>query len=115
MYVFFLTTSRTMKRRWGRINQHIGWYLNFFGVNFFIGVIKSIKESFFDYDVFSNWGNWQYLAGVGHDPRSRVFNVLKQIKNYDQDYSYIKSWSPFDSEVEIETKLKKIYSGFPID
>ena len=68
-----------------------------------------------DYDVFSNWGNWQYLAGVGHDPRSRVFNVLKQIKNYDQDYSYIKLWSPFDSEVQIETKLEKIYSSFPLD
>jgi deoxyribodipyrimidine photo-lyase len=22
-----------------------------------------------DYDVASNWGNWQYLAGVGADPR----------------------------------------------
>jgi len=22
-----------------------------------------------DYDAPSNWGNWQYLAGVGSDPR----------------------------------------------
>ena len=33
-----------------------------------------------DYDVSSNWGNWQYVAGVGNDPReTRVFNPVKQV------------------------------------
>ena len=29
-----------------------------------------------DHDVHSNWSNWQYVSGVGNDPRgeSRIFN-----------------------------------------
>ena len=46
-----------------------------------------------DYDVYSNWGNWQYLAGVGHDPRGkRRFNVLKQLDTYDPKREYLKKW-----------------------
>lgn len=38
-----------------------------------------------DYDPASNYGNWQYVAGVGNDPRaSRQFNPIKQAKDYDQ-------------------------------
>ncbi len=37
-----------------------------------------------DYDPASNWGNWQYLAGVGTDPRGRrEFNIGKQQREYD--------------------------------
>ena len=36
-----------------------------------------------DYDVCSNWGNWQYVAGVGSDPRDRRFDVLRQGEHYD--------------------------------
>lgn len=33
-----------------------------------------------DYDLSNNWGNWQYNAGVGNDPReARVFNPVKQV------------------------------------
>ena len=28
-----------------------------------------MEQQLIDYDVASNWGNWQYLAGVGADPR----------------------------------------------
>ena len=46
-----------------------------------------------DYDVFSNWGNWQYLAGVGHDPRGkRKFNLVKQLETYDPKREYFKKW-----------------------
>ena len=35
-----------------------------------------------DYDANSNYGNWQYVAGVGNDPRSsRQFNPIKQGKD----------------------------------
>ncbi|KAF1940668.1 cryptochrome [Clathrospora elynae] len=48
-----------------------------------------------DYDVASNWGNWQYVAGVGNDPRQgRVFNPVKQALDYDKHGEYIKSWVP---------------------
>ncbi|KAL6710821.1 hypothetical protein ACN47E_007878 [Coniothyrium glycines] len=48
-----------------------------------------------DYDVASNWGNWQYVAGVGNDPRQgRVFNPVKQALDYDPQGEYIKAWVP---------------------
>ena len=47
-----------------------------------------------DYDVSSNWGNWQYTAGVGNDPRgeARVFNPVKQACDYDRKGEYIRTW-----------------------
>ncbi len=46
-----------------------------------------------DYDVTSNWGNWQYLAGVGADPNpSRRFNLAKQAELYDPDSSFTRRW-----------------------
>ena len=48
-----------------------------------------------DYDPASNWGNWQYVAGVGNDPRQgRVFNPVKQALDYDKHGEYIKAWVP---------------------
>ncbi|OQO06870.1 hypothetical protein B0A48_07436 [Cryoendolithus antarcticus] len=49
-----------------------------------------------DYDVHSNWGNWQYVAGVGNDPRgeARVFNPVKQAMDYDGKGKYVKAWVP---------------------
>lgn len=47
-----------------------------------------------DYDVFSNWGNWQYVAGVGNDPRpNRYFNTQKQAGMYDPDAKYRSLWN----------------------
>ncbi len=51
------------------------------------------EQQLIDYDVFSNWGNWSYLAGVGNDPRGqRYFNVEKQAEYYDADRSYRSLW-----------------------
>lgn len=49
-----------------------------------------------DYDVSSNWANWQYVAGVGNDPRGdeRKFNPVKQAFDYDKEGSYVRSWVP---------------------
>lgn len=64
-----------------------------------------------DYDVFSNFGNWQYLAGVGVDPRAkngqiRFFNPLTQLQKYNPDCSYIRKWVP-----ELSKKsIKEIYA-----
>lgn len=53
------------------------------------------EQYLIDYDVYSNWGNWMYLAGVGVDPRgSRFFNIPKQMKNYDPELTYIRFWCP---------------------
>ena len=48
-----------------------------------------------DYDVCSNWGNWNYTAGVGNDARGfRYFNIPKQSKQYDPEGEYLKHWLP---------------------
>ena len=52
-----------------------------------------------DYDVSSNWGNWQYLAGVGADPRGhRRFDLDKQARQYDPDGSYRRHWLGDDAD-----------------
>lgn len=53
------------------------------------------EHQLIDYDVASNWGNWQYIAGVGVDPRGgRHFNLDKQTEQYDADGSYRARWAP---------------------
>ncbi|MFT5619128.1 MAG: deoxyribodipyrimidine photo-lyase [Arenicella sp.] len=48
-----------------------------------------------DYDACSNWCNWNYVAGVGNDPReNRYFNILRQAENYDSKGNYVKHWLP---------------------
>ena len=48
-----------------------------------------------DYDVGSNWGNWNYISGVGNDPRpNRWFNVLSQAERYDPEGAYVRTWLP---------------------
>jgi deoxyribodipyrimidine photo-lyase len=46
-----------------------------------------------DYDVASNYGNWQYIAGVGADPRGgRMFSLEKQVRQFDADGRYRQRW-----------------------
>lgn len=48
-----------------------------------------------DYDPCSNWGNWNYAAGVGNDPREdRMFNIDGQAKRYDASGDYTRLWVP---------------------
>ncbi|NJB86570.1 deoxyribodipyrimidine photo-lyase [Lewinella marina] len=48
-----------------------------------------------DYDVTSNWCNWNYVAGVGSDPREdRYFNLLSQAERYDPQGEYVRRWCP---------------------
>lgn len=47
-----------------------------------------------DYDVYSNQGNWLYLAGRGTDPRGgRRFNPDKQAHDHDPEGLYRRLWS----------------------
>ena len=32
------------------------------------------EQQLIDYDMGSNYGNWQYIAGVGSDPRGKHFD-----------------------------------------
>lgn len=53
------------------------------------------ESQLIDYDPCSNWGNWNYVAGVGSDPREdRYFNILTQAKNYDPQGDFVRHWCP---------------------
>jgi deoxyribodipyrimidine photo-lyase len=46
-----------------------------------------------DYDVYSNQGNWLYIAGLGTDPRGgRAMRTDKQALEHDRDSTYRKQW-----------------------
>ena len=51
-------------------------------------------EKLLDYELSSNNGNWQWAAGSGCDaaPYFRIFNPSEQIKKFDQQLKYIKTW-----------------------
>ncbi|GAB3290203.1 DASH family cryptochrome [Parahaliea aestuarii] len=52
------------------------------------------EKHLIDYDVASNYGNWQYIAGVGADPRGgRHFNLEKQAALYDPEGDFVRRWS----------------------
>jgi len=56
---------------------------------------QHFESKLLDYDVCSNYGNWQYVAGVGADPREdRYFNIIKQARDYDPKAEYIRRWCP---------------------
>ena len=68
-----------------------------------------MEQQLIDYDVASNWGNWQYLAGVGADPRGhRRFDLGKQTQIYDPERLFIKRWGgdqnlePLDSRDTVD-------------
>jgi len=52
------------------------------------------ESQLLDYDVYSNQGNWLYLAGRGTDPRgTRRFNLAKQAQDYDPHGHYQNLWA----------------------
>ena len=51
------------------------------------------ESQLIDYDVYSNQGNWLYIAGKGTDPRGgRPFNVKKQTQDHDPAGIYRQKW-----------------------
>lgn len=53
-------------------------------------------EKLHDYEMASNVGNWQWVAGCGVDaaPYFRIFNPTTQIEKFDGQHEYIKKWVP---------------------
>ncbi len=51
------------------------------------------ESQLIDYDVYSNQGNWLYIAGKGTDPRGgRPFNVANQTQEHDPRDVYRQMW-----------------------
>ena len=52
-------------------------------------------EHLIDHDVANNNGGWQWAASTGTDSVPiRIFNPVKQGKQYDENATYIKRWIP---------------------
>ncbi|MGB3798643.1 MAG: DASH family cryptochrome [Lewinella sp.] len=113
------STDRTLLRRWidgqtgtpfvdanmreiartgyisNRGRQNVASYLvNDLGLDWRLGA-EYFEHILIDYDVTSNWCNWQYAAGVGTDPREkRYYNILSQAERYDPKGEYVRLWCP---------------------
>jgi deoxyribodipyrimidine photo-lyase len=47
-----------------------------------------------DYDVCSNWMNWNVVAGITNDPKDKIeLNAEAQAIKYDPQLRYIKRWA----------------------
>ncbi|PWI31568.1 deoxyribodipyrimidine photolyase [Flavobacteriaceae bacterium LYZ1037] len=60
-----------------------------------------------DYEMASNIGNWQWVAGCGVDaaPYFRIFNPTTQIQKFDKDLKYISKWVPEFQETTYPTPM----------
>jgi cryptochrome len=66
--------------------------VNEYGIDWRYGA-AFFEKHLIDYDVASNYGNWQYLAGVGADPRGgRHFNLQKQTTEHDPQGLFVGKW-----------------------
>ena len=64
------------------------------GINWQLGAYW-FQSQLIDYDVYSNYGNWNYAAGIGNDARGfRYFNIIKQATQYDSNGDYVRYWLP---------------------
>ncbi len=64
-------------------------------------------EKLLDFELASNVGNWQWVAGCGVDaaPYFRIFNPTTQIQKFDKQLTYIKKWVPEFQELTYEREM----------
>lgn len=56
---------------------------------------KLFRKYLIDYDEAVNYGNWQWAASVGADPKPlRIFNPLLQSEKFDPEAKFIKKYIP---------------------
>jgi len=74
-------------------NIEVNWQM---GAEYFESIL-------IDYDVSSNWGNWNLIAGIGSDQREALgINILRQAKRFDAKGEYVKRWIPELSDFPTE-------------
>lgn len=90
LYLTGYTSNRTRQNVASFLAKHLG-------LDWRVGA-EWYESLLCDYDMASNWGNWQYNAGVGNDPRGdgggRKFNPVKQGFDYDKGAEYVRTWCP---------------------
>ncbi len=60
-----------------------------------------------DYELASNIGNWQWVAGCGCDaaPYFRIFSPDAQVKKFDSKLEYVKKWIPELNEFDYPSPM----------
>ncbi|MDB5030042.1 DASH family cryptochrome [Mucilaginibacter sp.] len=77
-----------------------GYLVRDLGIDWKKGVAY-FEEKLIDYSPASNWGNWAFVAGLGHDPRdNRYFNITKQASELETKSGFISIWLPETVAVE---------------
>ena len=62
---------------------------------------KWFKKYLIDYDEAVNYGNWQWSASVGADPKPvRIFNPLLQSEKFDPEARFIKRYIPELADID---------------
>ncbi len=85
-----LNTTGWMSNRGRQIAA--SYLINEYAIDWRFGAAYFEKQ-LIDFDVASNYGNWQYIAGVGADPRGgRHFNIAKQAKQHDPEGVFTQKW-----------------------
>lgn len=76
-----------------RLRQNVASYLiNDLGISWVLGA-SYFEHILIDYDVTSNWSNWNQMAGVGSELRDdRCLSVNAQAQRYDPQGSFTQKW-----------------------
>ena len=62
-----------------------------------------MEKHLIDYDVASNWGNWQSVAGVAPDGKVKHFDLKKQTALFDPDKKFIRKWKGESGALNIDS------------
>ena len=90
-----------------RARQNVASFLaKHMGVDWRIGA-EWYESNLIDYDVSSNWANWQYVC-LG----DRVFNPVKQSFDYDKKGEYVKLWV---EELRDVQRVEGIFQAWKLD
>lgn len=83
-----------------RGRQNVASYLTLdMGIDWRAGA-EWFESLLLDHDVYSNYGNWNAMAGLSGGRINR-FNIAKQSKDYDPEGLYIKKWCPELKDVPV--------------
>jgi len=104
---------------------HTGWMSNRGRQNVASFLVKDLKldwrlgaewfeSMLIDHDACSNYGNWNYAAGIGNDPREdRKFNIIKQSLDYDLNGDFISTWVPELAKLSDKSCQNKVCIHYP--
>ena len=62
-----------------------------------------LEKHLIDYDVASNWGNWQSIAGVAPDGKVKHFDLKKQTALFDPNKKFIRKWKGESGALNIDS------------